>query len=169
MTAAGAFVIGRFRLQRIDLRQRVDTDPPRHRCVAADLRDRIDDTLPHRSRSVAISFSASFRTTPEPSRLTMMTSPLIASLRGPSSDKSHSGTRCWSELIAPPARLCLLAPPRRRLELSKFADADPFGVCAAGVVLRTVMTTSYKASQFFICLFGFRIASIAFYTFQMLP
>src|SRR5262249_1312847 len=34
-----------------------------------------------------------------------------------------------------------------RLELSKFADADPFGVCAAGVVMRTVMTSSYKDRQ----------------------
>jgi hypothetical protein len=76
--------------------------------------------------------------------LAMMTSPLIANLRGPSS-KSHSGRRRWSELIAPWACLCLPAPPRRRLELSKFADADPFGVCAAGVVMRTVMTSSYKA------------------------
>src|SRR5437588_11376169 len=56
MTAARAFVTGRFRLQRIDLRQRVDTDPPRHRCVAADLRDRIDNTLSHRGRGVPVSF-----------------------------------------------------------------------------------------------------------------
>jgi hypothetical protein len=56
MTATRAFVIGRFRLQRINLRQRVDADPPRHRCVAADLRDRIDDTIPHRGRGVPVSF-----------------------------------------------------------------------------------------------------------------
>src|SRR5262245_28025438 len=80
----------------------------------------------------ATCFSASFRTTPAPSMLAMMTSPLIANLRGPSS-KSHSGRRRWSELIAPWA--------------CKFADADPFGVCAAGVVMRTVMTSSYRDRQ----------------------
>src|SRR5262249_30263075 len=37
----------------------------------------------------ATCFSASFRTTPAPSKLTMTRSPLITTLRGPSSDESH--------------------------------------------------------------------------------
>src|SRR5262245_42742813 len=37
----------------------------------------------------ATCFSASFRTTPVPSKLTMTRSPLITTLRGPSSDESH--------------------------------------------------------------------------------
>src|SRR5262245_65683672 len=88
---------------------------------------------------------ASFRTTPEPSKLTMTRSTLITSLRGSSNDESHPDRRCRIELGAPPACPCCRGSPRRRIELSKFADADPFGVCAAGVVMRTVITSSYKA------------------------
>src|SRR5262245_39757549 len=77
-----------------------------------------------------------FRTTREISKLVMMTTLLIVS------SESHPATRPRIELSAPLAGVCLPASPCRGLELSKFADAD---VCAAGVVMRTVMTSSYKA------------------------
>src|SRR5262249_1202129 len=84
---------------------------------------------------------ASFRTTRELSKLMMMTTPLIVS-----SDESGPAPRPRIELRAPLAGVCLPASPPRRLELSKFADVDPCGVCAAGVVMRTVMTSSYRPS-----------------------
>src|SRR6516225_9240212 len=56
MAAAGALVISRFRLYRIDLRQGVDADPLDHGRVAVDLCDRIYDALRHRRGGVAVSF-----------------------------------------------------------------------------------------------------------------
>src|SRR5262249_34606884 len=87
---------------------------------------------------MATCFSASFRTTPVPSKLPMTRSPLIVSLRGPSSDESHAARRVWIELSTLPARLCSPGSLRRRSEVSELADAD------AGVVLRLVaiMTAS---------------------------
>src|SRR5262245_38397021 len=91
---------------------------------------------------MATCFSASFRTTPVPSKLPMTRSPLIVSLRGPSSDESHPARRVWIELSTLPARLCSPGSLRRRSEVSELADADAFA--AAGVVLRLVaiMTAS---------------------------
>src|SRR5262245_38044590 len=103
---------------------------------------------------MATCFSASFRTTPVPSKLTMTRSPLIVSLRGPSSDESHPDRRCRTEFGAPPARLCSPGSLRRRCEVTELADADAFA--AAGVALRLVaiMTASLGKPVFVVIFLG---------------
>src|SRR5262249_3106665 len=111
----------------------------------------------------ATCFSASFRTTPEPSKLMMTRSPLITTLRGPSSDESHPDRRCWIEPGVPPACLCCCGSPRASSDESGLADAEPLAVGAACVVLcpLTAMTYSLVERPSFSWWFlGFRRASI---------
>ena len=95
-------------------------------------------------------FSTSFSTTPEPSKLTMTTRPLITSLRGPSNDESHPGRCRLIEFSVLPG-LCLPTLARRRPELSDPADVDTFAVRSLGDVLLVLaaITSSFKEQPSF--------------------